>query len=75
MAHRSLALLGQQASSHQFEHTTLYIRAVGMDNVLPPASIQVSNTFAQAKSLPQAKEWEAAMRKELSSLENMKSSI
>ena len=69
MAHHQLALLCQQASSHQFENITQYVGAVRIRDVLPPAFTPVPNTFAQVTASPQAKEWQEAMRKELQSLE------
>ena len=53
----------------QFEAVSQYIGAVGMDKIYPPASISVPNTYALAMASPQGEEWEAAMRKELRSLD------
>lgn len=45
-----------------------YIGAVGMDFVLPRASITVRNTFKQAGTSPQADKWLEAIKKKLNSL-------
>ncbi|CAB1104474.1 unnamed protein product [Ectocarpus sp. CCAP 1310/34] len=47
---------------------TEYIGAVDIDSVLPPAAVDVPNTYMQAMVSPQATQWEKAMRKELDSL-------
>lgn len=56
------------ASQGPLDSYTEYIGAVGMDNVLPPAAVEVPNTYKQAMASPQATQWEKAMRKELDSL-------
>ena len=40
-----------------------------MNKIYPPAPSVVRNTYAQAMASPQTEEWEAAMRKELKSLD------
>ena len=66
---RQQALQCLDSPKQQFEAVSQYIGAVGMDKINPPASISVPNTYAQAMASPQAEEWEAAMRKELKSLD------
>ena len=66
---RQLAVTCQDSPIQQSEAVSQYIGAVGMDNINPPASISVPNTYAQAMASPQAGKWEAAMRKELKSLD------
>ena len=66
---RQLALQCQDSPKQRFEAVSQYIGVVGMDKINPPAHISVPNTYAQAMASPQAEEWEAAMRKELKSLD------
>lgn len=52
-------------SRQPIDSYTEYIGAVGLDNVLPPAAVEVPNTYKQAMNSPQSKQWEQAMLKEL----------
>ena len=50
------------------EAVTLYIGKVGIESVVPPASIPVPNNFKQAASSPYATKWKSAMLDELRSI-------
>ena len=58
-----------QNSSMAFEAITHYIGTVGIETVIPPASIPVPNNFKQASSSPYATKWKSAMLDELRSLD------
>ena len=65
---RQLNVACQDHPQQMLDSYTEYIGAVGLDSVLPPAAVEVPNTFKQAMNSPQSTQWDEAMRKELSSL-------
>eukprot|EP00752_Nemacystus_decipiens_P017171 g15384.t1 len=67
---RQLNLASEDTPQQMLDSFTAYIGAVGLDNLLPPAAVEVPNTYKQAMNSPQSKEWEQAMLKELSSLDD-----
>ncbi|CAB1109566.1 unnamed protein product [Ectocarpus sp. CCAP 1310/34] len=67
---RQLNLVNEDTSQQMLDSYTEYIGAVGLDNVLPPAAVEVPNTYKQAMNSPQSTEWEQAMLKELASLDD-----
>ena len=62
----NLATIG--STQGPLDSYTEYIGAVVIDNVLPPAAVEVPNTYKQAMASPHATQWKKAMRKELGSL-------
>ena len=64
-----LARQCQDSPKQEFEAISKCIGAVGIDKRNPLASSFAPNTYAQAMASPQAEEWEAAVRKELDSLD------
>eukprot|EP00903_Cladosiphon_okamuranus_P017943 g16510.t1 len=67
---RQLNLASQDHPQQMMDSYTEYIGTVGLDSVLPPAAVEVPNTFKQAMNSPQSAQWDEAMRKELSSLQD-----
>eukprot|EP00903_Cladosiphon_okamuranus_P012044 g11309.t1 len=67
---RQLNLTSQDHPQQMLDSYTEYISTVGLDSVLPPAAVEVPNTFKQAMSSPQSAQWDKAMRKEFSSLQD-----
>ncbi len=67
---RQLNLASEDYPQQMLDSFTEYIGTVGIDNVLPPAAVEVPNTYKQAMRSPQATQWEKAMQKELSSLDD-----
>ena len=67
---RNLALTTEipRNSSMALESVTHYIGTVGIESVVPPASIPVPNNFKQASSSPYASKWKTAMLDELRSI-------
>ena len=70
LALRQISFAQEDTERDIFDSVTTYTGTVGIDNVLPPAAVEVPNTYKQAMNSPQAAEWDKAMQKELRSLED-----